>query len=245
MLGRLGNGKDLRHYSPLGRGANRTMRSFIKWFLMAVCVGLVLAISFGVVGEFFIELAREKGFYTNPSQKLDDGVRAVSDFVTQSWLLYSTVGVVCLTLGMWMDVLLRRRERAAPAPAPPLQLEPQSKSAKAVGENCLMIASDIDYYLSHLELGQTNQINVLWSKYLPVALDLEKLGLPTPDVTPNTTAALAMIRDYLQFIGRLLYAGHVEVAKETAERLCTPVSDPSNTKSGSQQLPGTAGETPQ
>jgi hypothetical protein len=46
------------------------MRSILRWLALYVAVGLILAIGFGVVSEFFIELAREKGWYTNPSSAL-------------------------------------------------------------------------------------------------------------------------------------------------------------------------------
>jgi hypothetical protein len=87
------------------------MRSVLRWLALYVAAGLILAIGFGVISEFFIELAREKGWYTNPSDKLDTAMNAFSSFVTQPWFLIVTAALGGLATGVWLDVLLRRADR--------------------------------------------------------------------------------------------------------------------------------------
>jgi hypothetical protein len=50
------------------------MRRVIHWLVSTVAGGLVIAALSGMVGEFFIEWARERGWYDRPSRR--KGVRA-------------------------------------------------------------------------------------------------------------------------------------------------------------------------
>jgi hypothetical protein len=86
------------------------MRSFLRWLTLSAAGGLVLAIAAGVVAEFFIELARERGWYDNPSQRLDAAVNAFRSFVTQTLFISTTALVAGLALGAWLDLFLRHRE---------------------------------------------------------------------------------------------------------------------------------------
>jgi hypothetical protein len=69
-----------------------------------------------VVGDFFVEIARENGFYNNATAK----VQAVVDWLQSIfgeqgffWLLF---GIGGLAAGLWLDVLLKRREPERPDP---------------------------------------------------------------------------------------------------------------------------------
>ena len=86
------------------------IRKIIRAALAILFGGFFVAILAGVVGEFFIELAREKGLYTNPSNKLDAAMSAFSSFVQNQWFLMVATAVGFLTIGMWLDSLLRRQE---------------------------------------------------------------------------------------------------------------------------------------
>jgi hypothetical protein len=87
------------------------MRRFTRWLLVTVAFGLLLAIVAGVVGEFFIEWAREQGWYDDPSQRLDAAMSAVSAFVSQTWFIAVTAFFAGLALGVWLDLFLRSAER--------------------------------------------------------------------------------------------------------------------------------------
>lgn len=92
------------------------MRKIVRRLLTGFLVLVVLAIFVAVVGEFFIEVARDKGWYTDAGDKWDRLVSAVLEFVTSPIavagiaLLAGTVG------GLWLDQFLLRRERIEGAP---------------------------------------------------------------------------------------------------------------------------------
>jgi hypothetical protein len=83
------------------------MRGFLKWFVSAVLFGIALAIA----AEFFIELARENGWYSNPSAKVGWAMSALSSLVANTWFMVSAGVVFGLTAGLWVDSVLRRFEK--------------------------------------------------------------------------------------------------------------------------------------
>ena len=88
------------------------LRSIIRRLVLTAFLSAVAAITWGVFGEFFIEWARENGFYNNPSERLEAGMTAFSSFVTQFWFLIATAFLAGLVVGLWTDKILRRREAA-------------------------------------------------------------------------------------------------------------------------------------
>jgi hypothetical protein len=94
-----------------GVGHLSEMRKLARLILVTIAGGLILAIAAGVIGEFFIELARQRGWYDNASERLDAAASAFSSFVTQPWFLIITAVLGGLALGVWLDVLLRRADR--------------------------------------------------------------------------------------------------------------------------------------
>jgi len=85
------------------------LRPFIRYVLLTLFVGAVLTMFYGVVGEFFIEWARESGWYESPSRRVEVTMSAVRELVTQTWFLMFFNGIAGLTIGAWIDYLLRRR----------------------------------------------------------------------------------------------------------------------------------------
>lgn len=70
----------------------------------------LLSLLGAIVGEFFIELAKERGLYAQPAERLGAAVTAFSSFVTQTWFLSISACLTGLTVGLWADVALRRWE---------------------------------------------------------------------------------------------------------------------------------------
>ncbi len=93
-----------------GVGHPSQMRKIVRLIRVTIAGGLILAIAAGVIGEFFIELARECGWYDNPSERLDATVSAFSSFVTHPWFIALAAGFFGLAVGAWLDLFLRRRE---------------------------------------------------------------------------------------------------------------------------------------
>ena len=92
----------------------QALRQCIRWLLVVVLVGLLLVILSGVVGEFFIELARERGWYESPSLRVDAAMSGFNAFVTQQWVLFLATLVGGLTGGVWLDALLRKLTKTLP-----------------------------------------------------------------------------------------------------------------------------------
>ncbi|MER0239552.1 hypothetical protein [Fulvimarina sp. MAC8] len=73
-------------------------RKIATWFLVAV----VLAIIITVLSEFFIEVAKDKGFYDNAGKRWDRVMGAVADLVTTGYVLYPVTALSGLVAGVWL-----------------------------------------------------------------------------------------------------------------------------------------------
>jgi hypothetical protein len=119
---------DFRLADGLRLGQLSAMRNIARRILSWLAGSLLLAIVSGVVGEFFTALAREKGWYQHPSERLDVAMNAFSSFVTHSSFLTATAGIVGLAVGMWMDTVLRRSSlQRSPVNLPGQALSPDRK----------------------------------------------------------------------------------------------------------------------
>jgi hypothetical protein len=96
------------------------MRRIVRKVVTAVASLLAIVVLYPVISEFFIELAREKGWYQHPSQRLGDAMTAFNAFVSQPWFTHLAAIFGGLALGMWADTALRRRriEHSLIAPQP-------------------------------------------------------------------------------------------------------------------------------
>jgi hypothetical protein len=77
------------------------MGSFFQKAVGAIFTGFVLVILAGFVSDFLNELARDKGWTDNPSQKWDAGIAAFKAFVTGTWFLCAASALGGLTVGLW------------------------------------------------------------------------------------------------------------------------------------------------
>jgi hypothetical protein len=94
-----------------GGGIVFAMRRFFRWFAISVVFALCFAIAAGVVGEFFIEYARDQGWYENPSERMDNAMTLLREIVTHPWFLLTTVLFTGFSGGLWLDWALRRAEQ--------------------------------------------------------------------------------------------------------------------------------------
>jgi len=84
-------------------------RKIIRWAITGVVAIAVPGVIYPVVSEFFIELAREWGWYETPSAK----VAAMTGWLSvaqQTWVYVGTAALTGLAAGLWLDSFLRRRE---------------------------------------------------------------------------------------------------------------------------------------
>jgi hypothetical protein len=84
-------------------------RVAIRWISFIAFLVFAGPIAASIVGEFFIELAREKGFYAHPSDRLEAAITALNSFVTQTWFLYSAVALSGFLVGLLLDYSLRTK----------------------------------------------------------------------------------------------------------------------------------------
>lgn len=89
-----------------------TMRRRIRKWLSWIASATVAVIVVPVLGQYFVELAREGGIYEQPSEIVGGVTNAVFAFVTQTWVLVFASFIVGLTSGMWLDLLLRNKGKA-------------------------------------------------------------------------------------------------------------------------------------
>lgn len=70
--------------------------------------GIVL---FPVISEFFVEYARQKGFYTNPEGFISILLSTISSLVNYWWYPWLSFGLLCFSLGVWIDWFIRFIDR--------------------------------------------------------------------------------------------------------------------------------------
>ncbi|MEC9368414.1 MAG: hypothetical protein VX871_06950 [Pseudomonadota bacterium] len=89
------------------------VRTRVRFWISIALAAIVIPIVVSVVGEFFIEWAREEGWYEKPSERIEGAMSALSAFVFQAWFLLIGAFVCGLSAGLWLDVLLRKKEQVA------------------------------------------------------------------------------------------------------------------------------------
>lgn len=83
------------------------MRRFFQIFWAILAAIIVVP----VAGEWFVEFAKEKGLYEHPSENADAAMSWLSSLATQP-AYWGVAGLaVGMAGGMWMDAVLKRREK--------------------------------------------------------------------------------------------------------------------------------------
>tara|TARA_B100000614_G_scaffold67258_1_gene59629 strand:+ start:237 stop:926 length:690 start_codon:yes stop_codon:yes gene_type:complete len=143
-------------------------------------------------------------------------------YVTQPWVAWLSIYIVGIVSGIWLDVLIRREWIST------------EEKRKAIGKRCAYLVAHISSIrrtetLSNSSLRTRSALNSIWSEYLPTAYNLEKMGLPTPDIEIKTDDDAIFIREYLRFVGPLIESGHAREARKVARRLCSSQEQPQQT----------------
>jgi hypothetical protein len=92
----------------------KLVRTIFGWLAGTVLVTLALTLC----GEWLIEVARDKGWYKDAGSTFDRWILATSDFLLSPWISHLIALIVGVTIGLWMDTLLRRRETSQKRYAP-------------------------------------------------------------------------------------------------------------------------------
>jgi len=113
MLNRLGIPRD-----KLRQG----LRKFLLWLVGGVIVAIIVA----ALGEWVIRLLEEQGFYAKPTRRAGRAMSAVGSFIASARFLVPASFVVGLTVGVWLDWLLRSLEKNQAAMSAQLSETPRA-----------------------------------------------------------------------------------------------------------------------
>ncbi|WP_157123840.1 hypothetical protein [Allosphingosinicella indica] len=84
------------------------LRKILTWVLVS-CIGAIVV---AVVSEFFIEAARQKGWYLDAGQKWDRVAASTVAILTSSYVLYPLTALGGLVAGAWLDTWLAKVDRS-------------------------------------------------------------------------------------------------------------------------------------
>jgi hypothetical protein len=95
--------------SPCGRirGKVRNMRSTIRKIATGLFFSGVGAIVFAVLGEWFVEVARDKGWYADAGKTWDLIMGPITEFATSYWIVVPMSVLGGVVIGLWADVAIR------------------------------------------------------------------------------------------------------------------------------------------
>ena len=75
----------------------------LSWLLGTVVVVIIVA----VAGEWFIEVAKDKGWYSNAGQNWDNAMGVVTSYLTNPALYIPFTGLAGVVGGLWIDTALK------------------------------------------------------------------------------------------------------------------------------------------
>ena len=84
---------------------------------------IVAAALLPVIGEFFIELAKEKGLYQHPSERLERTVNWLLAIADLPGFKISVAVLASFAAGMWLDTIVRRKQASLENVGPKSDLE--------------------------------------------------------------------------------------------------------------------------
>lgn len=85
------------------------LRRFLRWILSAFAVCVVVP----VVGDVAVQVAKRSPFYEHAPQRVEAAMNWLAAIAADPTYRLVASFIVGLTLGMWLDTLLRRREQGS------------------------------------------------------------------------------------------------------------------------------------
>ena len=145
----------------------------------------------------------------------------ILNYATSPEVAGISILVIGIVIGFWSEVLLRRGDGR------------EELKWQGVGRRCERVVMMIEsiartryYSEDDSPFKQPAVLNRIWAAFLPVAVDLERLGLSVPDHGVDSQDDAIRIREYLRFVGPLVAQGHIRAAKDTAKSLLSDSSRP-------------------
>lgn len=138
-------------------------------------------------------------------------VNPLVSYALRPEMFYVALAAVAFMTGIWCDALLRRSES---------KRIPKEERIKNLGFKCLGLVGKIEAASAGLRInGNESTFTSLWSEFIPVSVELEKIGFVTPDHGIQSKEDMSAVRVYMEFVGNLLSNGHVRMAKKAARSL--------------------------
>lgn len=88
----------------------RLRRTLIQKVALSAASFVVAVAASAPVGQFFIALADERGWYQNPSSRLAAMMDIVATVASSSWFHWIGGTIVGFSIGVWLDFLLKRKD---------------------------------------------------------------------------------------------------------------------------------------
>lgn len=133
------------------------MRLLLRRFATWLFVGLLSALVFGVIGQWAIQVATDKGLYTDAGKNWDRGMMALAHFFHGLVALATSTPVLMLlaasgggALALSVDKKLKVSEGGSNAPYPDAPIKNEGAKRKFLGSNI-----DPIFLISHFK-GRTN-----------------------------------------------------------------------------------------
>jgi hypothetical protein len=139
----------------------------------------------------------------------------VLEWATRPSTLTTSLVLAGFVLGLWVDALLRRSENKAPR---------RQRNLRAIGMRCQSLMQEIGGRFRSVNPMTEGDYNHIWSLFLPVAFDLERLRMKVPNREISSEEDLTHIYMYLQFIGPLLQNNDLRAARKAAKALYREVN---------------------
>lgn len=80
------------------------IRKILTWLFFICFTGILIPVG----AEFFIEVAKDKGIYSDAGKRWDSAMTTLASLVTVWWITYPVVCLGGLVAGLWLDIMLKR-----------------------------------------------------------------------------------------------------------------------------------------
>ncbi len=179
--------------------------------MIARLIFTALAVPFVVVIYLNIETyAQSQGWDILLKGAMEGQVPNVVSWALQPWVGLTGLVIISLTLGLWLDALLRKFDANRPS---------RAERLKALGERSIRLASNIEVRLS---IYDENELpSSIFAEIRAIYVEYANVGLPKLKTTAKLlrSTKLKLARSYLSHIGPLLRDGHYKEAKRVANKL--------------------------
>jgi len=184
-------------------------KNLSKWLFQAVVIAIIIS----VFGEFFIEYAREKGAYDNPSDKVDTVITQtkgiglnIAEFVTSGAFRIGIGAVAVFALGIAICYLAIKYEDKK-------RLKPKDRR---LGHNAGIVAHNLSQLVEFPNQHNSNRHAIISQAYVLME-ELEEKGYPkldTAKMPEDNEDKVQMLIKYLSLIDQYIKIGKPDRAKE-------------------------------